>query len=207
MFHWICPECGREIPPSVKECTACDPKAPLAKLAAVPAATQTVATPVEAAPAAVPAAPVALAVAPEPVPDPLLALAEHIRAAQDAHTAPRSVEAKQPVESAPPIESKPVESRVDATPQEAQPEPVSSGVAELASAIRLSRSAGGTAGGGSGSPVRIPARTDIDRWTVPGDAGHRVARSARANRCSSTPRASGRDGRNCAATGSTAAFH
>jgi len=27
MFHWICPECGREIPPSVRECQICDPKA------------------------------------------------------------------------------------------------------------------------------------------------------------------------------------
>ncbi len=27
MFHWICPECGREIPPSVRECQACDPHA------------------------------------------------------------------------------------------------------------------------------------------------------------------------------------
>src|SRR5580700_3086745 len=27
MFHWICPECGREIPPSVRECQACDPSA------------------------------------------------------------------------------------------------------------------------------------------------------------------------------------
>ncbi len=25
MFHWICPECGREIPPAVRECAACDP--------------------------------------------------------------------------------------------------------------------------------------------------------------------------------------
>jgi hypothetical protein len=25
MFHWICPECGREIPPAVRECPACDP--------------------------------------------------------------------------------------------------------------------------------------------------------------------------------------
>jgi|SRR5579883_684018 hypothetical protein len=64
MFHWICPECGREIPPAVKECPACDPgmKAP----------------PVE--PAAPPLA--ALAAEPEPAPDPLLALAEHIRRAQ-----------------------------------------------------------------------------------------------------------------------------
>jgi hypothetical protein len=27
MFHWICPECGREISPTVRECPACDPKA------------------------------------------------------------------------------------------------------------------------------------------------------------------------------------
>ena len=26
MFHWICPECGREIPPAVKECPVCDPQ-------------------------------------------------------------------------------------------------------------------------------------------------------------------------------------
>src|SRR5580693_2555668 len=32
MFHWICPECGREIPPSVKECPACDPSAPDARI-------------------------------------------------------------------------------------------------------------------------------------------------------------------------------
>jgi hypothetical protein len=26
MFHWICPECGREIPPKLKECPSCDPQ-------------------------------------------------------------------------------------------------------------------------------------------------------------------------------------
>src|SRR5579862_4212080 len=26
MFHWICPECGREIPPTVRECAVCDPR-------------------------------------------------------------------------------------------------------------------------------------------------------------------------------------
>jgi hypothetical protein len=26
MFHWICPECGREIAPGVKECPVCDPQ-------------------------------------------------------------------------------------------------------------------------------------------------------------------------------------
>ncbi len=27
MFHWICPECGREIAPTIRECPACDPVA------------------------------------------------------------------------------------------------------------------------------------------------------------------------------------
>jgi hypothetical protein len=27
MFHWICPECGREIAPTVRECPVCDPSA------------------------------------------------------------------------------------------------------------------------------------------------------------------------------------
>lgn len=34
MFHWICPECGREIAPAVKECPACDPKSVLIRPAA-----------------------------------------------------------------------------------------------------------------------------------------------------------------------------
>ena len=29
MFHWICPECGREIAPTAKECPACDPSTPV----------------------------------------------------------------------------------------------------------------------------------------------------------------------------------
>jgi hypothetical protein len=35
MFHWICPECGREIAPTVRECPACDPKAVVAEPAFV----------------------------------------------------------------------------------------------------------------------------------------------------------------------------
>src|SRR5579862_3745988 len=27
MFHWICPECGQEIAPGVKECPVCEPHA------------------------------------------------------------------------------------------------------------------------------------------------------------------------------------
>jgi len=38
MFHWICPECGREIPPTVRECPSCDPKAAAAETAPLPAA-------------------------------------------------------------------------------------------------------------------------------------------------------------------------
>src|ERR1017187_951485 len=66
MFHWICPECGREIPPSVMECPACDLKA-----APSPA-------PVESAREILPAA----STEPEIALDPLLVLAEQIRAAQ-----------------------------------------------------------------------------------------------------------------------------
>src|SRR5260221_809090 len=32
MFHWICPECGREIAPTVRECPVCDPMAAQADL-------------------------------------------------------------------------------------------------------------------------------------------------------------------------------
>src|SRR5437899_711074 len=35
MFHWICPECGREIAPTVRECPACDPNAAPAEVALV----------------------------------------------------------------------------------------------------------------------------------------------------------------------------
>ena len=35
MFHWICPECGREIAPTVRECPACDPNAVAAEPALV----------------------------------------------------------------------------------------------------------------------------------------------------------------------------
>lgn len=130
MFHWICPECGREIPPAVKECPACDPNAAVAAAppvrtpevpaaapapvepasAAAPVAAERLTpvgtSPPPAAPAmaavppplpaaappplpAVPAPPVAAA--PPPIPalpvelepvDPMLVLAEQIRAAQ-----------------------------------------------------------------------------------------------------------------------------
>jgi hypothetical protein len=49
MFHWICPECGREIPPSVRECQACDPHAPPPRVVEPVESTQ-VAEPVSAPP-------------------------------------------------------------------------------------------------------------------------------------------------------------
>jgi hypothetical protein len=33
MFHWICPECGREIAPTVRECSVCDPVAATVEIA------------------------------------------------------------------------------------------------------------------------------------------------------------------------------
>jgi len=33
MFHWICPECGREIAPTVRECPVCDPVAATVEIA------------------------------------------------------------------------------------------------------------------------------------------------------------------------------
>jgi hypothetical protein len=102
MFHWICPECGREIPPSVKECPACDPLAQ-------------VTLPVE----AVPPQPAA-AMEPEAAPDPLLALAEHIRTAQSNGK---------------------VEPARAAVPTEPRPEVVSAGVAELADAVGIAQPA------------------------------------------------------------------
>src|SRR5579872_333052 len=88
MFHWICPECGREIPPAVKECPACDPSATI-EMPVVRAAEPTPVAevkpveqkPLEPAAAATTAVTAPVPVEPEPV-DPLLALAETVRAAQ-----------------------------------------------------------------------------------------------------------------------------
>src|SRR5579883_3163932 len=67
MFHWICPECGREIPPAVKECPACDPKA---QVQPIPAAL----------------APVVAETPVEPVPLPLAALQIRLDPAEAAPT-------------------------------------------------------------------------------------------------------------------------
>ncbi len=107
MFHWICPECGREIPPTVKECPACDPAAPAAPavsasapepvlaLAAIPVE----ANPVEQPEPAKPEQPLALKAEPEPEPeqilDPLLVLAEQIRSAQTEASQPAPAETQE----------------------------------------------------------------------------------------------------------------
>lgn len=73
MFHWICPECGREIPPTERECQACDPNAvvsPSVETAenAPVAQVLSVAPPVVEAPAAQHAPqPLLLAAAPAPI--------------------------------------------------------------------------------------------------------------------------------------------
>ncbi len=99
MFHWICPECGREIPPAVRECPACDPQSkqnseassPAAEIRAETAQPGAVTSPAPVLsnkePVSEPQAALEPAKAePQPGPDPLLALAEQIRAAQSAQS-------------------------------------------------------------------------------------------------------------------------
>src|ERR1700680_3493936 len=63
MFHWICPECGSEIPPTVQECAACDPHAAPQVQSNPPAP-----GPVEAVPAKAAVTAVALLEAPQALP-------------------------------------------------------------------------------------------------------------------------------------------
>jgi hypothetical protein len=139
MFHWICPECGREIPPVMKECPACDPKAVVAQPAAL-AVTEALpvvaeaAPPVQVEPPAVEVPVAAMAVAeplpePESPPDPILALAEQIRAVQVQALAPATPEPDPPKPEAPKQET-------------ARPEPPAPtalpGLGKLATAVGLS---------------------------------------------------------------------
>jgi hypothetical protein len=74
MFHWICPECGREIPPSVRECQHCDPQQ-VEPVAAAPAPVEEPApAPVQQPlPVALPTPEPAHAAVPEPPPEPIAA--------------------------------------------------------------------------------------------------------------------------------------
>jgi hypothetical protein len=51
MFHWICPECGQEIAPGVKECPVCEPQATPASVASSTPAADVAPMPVASAPA------------------------------------------------------------------------------------------------------------------------------------------------------------
>lgn len=85
MFHWICPECGREIPPAVRECPACDPQSEQKTHEETAAVAAQPPEPVPASP--VPPEQLVLRNEPEPeiaLPDLLLELAQQIRAAQRA---------------------------------------------------------------------------------------------------------------------------
>src|SRR4051794_3434197 len=72
MFTWICPKCGREVPPAYNECPDCDPKNPAARqpsdIPAEAAAAPVQTTPV--VPAAPPQQPAAVQVHPYQPPPP-----------------------------------------------------------------------------------------------------------------------------------------
>lgn len=92
MFHWICPECGREIPPAMKECPACDASAGAARPALSEAVSESSLAPVTSAqtaqaggPPALPAPQAHTAAAvmePKESIDPLKAAAEQLRSLQ-----------------------------------------------------------------------------------------------------------------------------
>ena len=82
MFHWICPECGQEIAPGVKECPVCEPQAIASAVpssdqptAVAPTPEVTLAEPVSAPP---PAVTVAAVVVDKPAPEPQVILQPEI---------------------------------------------------------------------------------------------------------------------------------
>src|ERR1035438_2724999 len=111
MFHWICPECGREISPSVRACQACDPSA----------VASTVVEPVQSALLVEAAAPTPLPAVIDLKPEPQTA------GATPAEPSPEPVAAEQVrhVEAAP--EPEPAVAEVLA----AEPEPVAAQVADV----------------------------------------------------------------------------
>jgi hypothetical protein len=100
MFHWICPECGREIPPKLKECPSCDPQSVTVEQAVAPTE------------------PIALSVVPPPLPSAMSAPPEPV-ATPVVPQVPESVEsAPVAVETAKPTET------VKAVEPEIAPEPI-----------------------------------------------------------------------------------
>jgi len=71
MFHWICPECGQEIAPGVKECPVCEPQASASPL---PSGAPSPAAPAPSAASAAPEITSAVAVLEQPVPEPQIVL-------------------------------------------------------------------------------------------------------------------------------------
>jgi hypothetical protein len=153
MFHWICPECGREIPPAMKVCPACDPQPEQAATPAAPAPEAiavTVSAPPAPAPIAVPVGAAVLSSAPElktlaelfnDAPDSMAAMAECVRRAQvsaekpavsQAELAPQllGLAAAVGVSEAPTLEMIPV-------PAVAEPALVAVGARELAQPVAL----------------------------------------------------------------------
>jgi|SRR5579863_1851623 len=120
MFHWICPECGREIPPAVKECAACDPasvaQAAVPEPAPVAAELESLATPlVETPPDEVSPETIA-AVSTEPAPP---SEPEPVAAEPEPLPEPQSVAA----EPAPQPEPEPIAAVLAEPPAAAAPEP------------------------------------------------------------------------------------
>ena len=90
MFHWICPECGQEIAPGVKECPVCDPQTTAAP-SPLNGPLATVMPPRDASP---PAAPM-----PTGVPEPQIILQpEIIRSTIAAPAAPKVIAAEKILE-------------------------------------------------------------------------------------------------------------
>jgi hypothetical protein len=74
MFHWICPECGREIAPTVRECPACDEGAEQAELVlagVVEASARTLQAEVQGAQSGADGEPSSLASSVSPLPEPV----------------------------------------------------------------------------------------------------------------------------------------
>lgn len=131
MFHWICPECGREIPPAVKECSTCDPQSAVA--AAAETQVETATDPVaEALPQPTPAPPTAakppaeiVTTPPAPpvitdIPDPLLRLAQKLREAQRDLAAAAAAAIPEPEPAPPPVVEE-ATAPVEAEPASAEP--------------------------------------------------------------------------------------
>src|SRR5580698_6335223 len=114
MFHWICPECGREIPPSVRECKACDPSAVVLS----------VVEPIESAPVTEPQTAAVAEVRPA---SPIVASEPLLLLAAATDLTPKLIEASPAVTDAhrePVVEALPVLPEPVAVPVAFSPEPV-----------------------------------------------------------------------------------